>query len=114
MRCVVRSFDGGTWTNVPACVKMPSTQCDVSATAAKAVQGCVQLRVRAERSGLRSKHIEACSQYGESTASPRGGAQLTCTHLLVEWSGFNPKVAGNNNIIIILDINVHRSEDPHI
>lgn len=94
---------------------MLSTQCNVSATAAEAEQGCVQLRVRAERSGLRSQHIEACSQYGESTEPPpRGGAQLTCTHLLVKWSGFNLKVAGNNNNIIIIDINIQRTKDPHI
>lgn len=47
-------------------------QCNVSATAGKAEDGCVQLRVMTERNGLRSQHVEACSQYGESMEPPQG------------------------------------------
>lgn len=59
---------------------MASTQCDISA--AKAEPGCVQLRVMTERNGLRSQHVQACSQYGESMEPPQGAELrlpvLTC------------------------------------
>ncbi|XP_051258952.1 interferon gamma receptor 2 [Dicentrarchus labrax] len=51
-----------SWSNVPACVRIPSTTCNVTFTKAKGDHGCVRLRVRAESRGLKSSLEEACSQ----------------------------------------------------
>ncbi|XP_074514447.1 interferon gamma receptor 2 isoform X1 [Sebastes fasciatus] len=60
------SFDSGVWTNVPACVCISSNSCDVISTKSKHEQGCILLRVRAERRGLRSTPVRACSRHGDS------------------------------------------------
>ncbi|XP_041806172.1 interferon gamma receptor 2 [Chelmon rostratus] len=60
------SFDSDEWINVTACVQIPSNSCDVAVTKATDEQGCVMLRVRAERHGLNSAQVEACSTHGDS------------------------------------------------
>lgn len=62
------SFDSDEWINVTACVQIPSNSCDVAVTKATDEQGCVMLRVRAERHGLNSAQVEACSTHGEKPA----------------------------------------------
>ncbi|XP_076602894.1 interferon gamma receptor 2 isoform X2 [Chaetodon auriga] len=54
------------WINVAACVQTPSHSCDVSFTKAMDEHGCVMLRVLAERRGLSSAPVEACSGHGDS------------------------------------------------
>uniref|UniRef100_A0A3Q3XAD0 Fibronectin type-III domain-containing protein n=1 Tax=Mola mola TaxID=94237 RepID=A0A3Q3XAD0_MOLML len=60
------SFDSRVWTDVTACVRISSTECNVAATKAKDERGCVMLRVQAERRALRSDPVQACSQHGDS------------------------------------------------
>ncbi|XP_035532404.1 interferon gamma receptor 2 [Morone saxatilis] len=55
-----------SWSNVPACVQIPSTTCNVRFTKAKGEHGCVRLGVRAESRGLESSLEEACSQHVDS------------------------------------------------
>ncbi|XP_060909569.1 interferon gamma receptor 2 isoform X2 [Labrus mixtus] len=63
---VQSSFHGGKWTDVPICVHMASTSCDVALTAAENEHGCVMLRVQAERRGLKSTPVQACSSQSDS------------------------------------------------
>ncbi|XP_068602122.1 uncharacterized protein [Brachionichthys hirsutus] len=58
------SFDSNVWTDVPSCVRTPASECDVASTQSGAEHGCVMLRVRAERRGLTSVPVEACSRHG--------------------------------------------------
>ncbi|GAA6219753.1 uncharacterized protein LOC108897140 isoform X2 [Lates japonicus] len=61
-----RSFDTSVWKDVQACVQTFSTSCNVTSTKAESEHGCVMLRVRAERQGLTSKPVKACSRHGDS------------------------------------------------
>ncbi|KAM7380944.1 hypothetical protein PAMP_004209 [Pampus punctatissimus] len=54
------------WMDVPACVQTSLNSCNVSFTKAAAKHGCMKLRVRAERRGLRSAPISACSTHNDS------------------------------------------------
>ncbi|XP_031725891.1 interferon gamma receptor 2 [Anarrhichthys ocellatus] len=60
------SFDSAVWTDVPACVHISSNSCSVISTKAKGKHGCVMLRVQAERRGLTSRPVKACSRHGDS------------------------------------------------
>ncbi|XP_018552104.1 interferon gamma receptor 2 isoform X1 [Lates calcarifer] len=61
-----RSFDTSVWKDVQACVQTFSTSCNVTSTKAESEHGCVMLRVLAERQGLTSKPVKACSRHGDS------------------------------------------------
>ncbi|KAM6978353.1 interferon gamma receptor 2 [Tautogolabrus adspersus] len=63
---VQSSFHSSKWTDVPACVHTISTSCDVALKAAENEHGCVMLRVYAERRGLTSTPVQACSSHGDS------------------------------------------------
>uniref|UniRef100_A0A671XSZ6 Uncharacterized LOC115588048 n=2 Tax=Sparus aurata TaxID=8175 RepID=A0A671XSZ6_SPAAU len=54
------------WINVPACEKISSTSCDVTSLKAVDELGCVKLRIQAERRGLKSSQVEACSNHNDS------------------------------------------------
>ncbi|XP_059199542.1 interferon alpha/beta receptor 1-like [Centropristis striata] len=60
------SFDKGPWTNLPACTQISINSCHVISTKAQGIHGCVMLRVQAERHGLTSTPVEACSRRGDS------------------------------------------------
>ncbi|XP_030284179.1 uncharacterized protein LOC115588110 [Sparus aurata] len=60
------SFDSEKWINVPACEKISSTSCDVTSLKAVDELGCVKLRIQAERRGLKSSQVEACSNHNDS------------------------------------------------
>lgn len=59
------SFEDTGWRDVPTCVRTTSTRCNVTAAAAEDSVGCAWLRVRAERAGVLSKPVQACSQHGD-------------------------------------------------
>ncbi|XP_026232776.1 interferon gamma receptor 2 [Anabas testudineus] len=59
-----RSFDDKVWKNVPACVHSSFNSCNF--TEAESTNGCMTLRVQAERHGLTSRPVEACSKHGDS------------------------------------------------
>ncbi|XP_020487634.2 interferon gamma receptor 2 isoform X1 [Labrus bergylta] len=63
---VQSSFHSDEWTDVPICVHTASTSCDVALTAAENEHGCVMLRVQAERRGLKSTPVQACSSQSDS------------------------------------------------
>lgn len=68
----ILSFDSEKWINVPACEKISSTSCDVTSLKAVDELGCVKLRIQAERRGLKSSQVEACSNHSEKpTPAPR-------------------------------------------
>ncbi|NP_001347725.1 interferon gamma receptor 2 precursor [Acanthochromis polyacanthus] len=61
-----RSFNTDEWKVVPACVQIVSNSCNVASTKAKGEHGCVMLRVLAEKNGLTSIPVKACSRHGDS------------------------------------------------
>ncbi|XP_029385667.1 interferon gamma receptor 2 isoform X2 [Echeneis naucrates] len=61
-----QSFDPGKWKGVPTCIREAITSCNVAVSKAESVNGCVMLRVRAERDGLSSIPVQACSRHGHS------------------------------------------------
>lgn len=65
MKTFCLSFNEATWRNVPACVQISASQCNVSLAGAADEHGCVMLRVRAHRRGLMSEPVKACSRFGE-------------------------------------------------
>ncbi|XP_070832256.1 interferon gamma receptor 2 [Chaetodon trifascialis] len=87
------------WINVPACVQIPSHSCDVLFTKAMDEHGCVMLRVRAERRGLSSAPVKACSGHGdlctpEFNLTARPGSltvHLSKNHRLAEEHADNAK-----------------------
>ncbi|XP_029936067.1 interferon gamma receptor 2 isoform X2 [Myripristis murdjan] len=93
-----RSFDSYKY-DVSACVRTQLNTCDVTSVKAEARHGCVELRVRAERDGLTSEPLEACSRQGDSCSpsvqlSPRPGSltvNLSSNHSLVEDYAANVK-----------------------
>ncbi|XP_070694697.1 interferon gamma receptor 2 [Pempheris klunzingeri] len=64
-----RSLDKDTWEKVSACVHISSLSCNVTSAKGKAEDDCVMLRVQAERHGLTSGQVKACSRHGD-TCSP--------------------------------------------
>lgn len=60
-----RSIDT-KWRNVSSCVRTSSTSCNVTSSATESEHGCVMLRVRAERHGLKSRAAQACSRKGDT------------------------------------------------
>lgn len=60
------SFNSDVWTDVPACVHISLNSCNVISTKAEDELGCVMLRVQAERRGLTSTPVKACSRHGDS------------------------------------------------
>ncbi|XP_036966525.1 interferon gamma receptor 2 [Acanthopagrus latus] len=60
------SFDSEKWMDVPACVNISSSSCDVTSLKAVDELGCVKLHIQAERRGLRSRPVEACSNHTDS------------------------------------------------
>ncbi|NP_001348087.1 interferon gamma receptor 2 precursor [Cynoglossus semilaevis] len=62
------SFDHTVWKDVASCVQTSFTSCNVAFTKADSEHGCVNLRVQAERSGLKSQPVQACSR--RDTCSP--------------------------------------------
>ncbi|XP_056266832.1 interferon gamma receptor 2 isoform X2 [Pseudoliparis swirei] len=60
------SFDSDVWTDVPACVHISLNCCNVISTKVEGELGCVMLRVQAERRGLTSTPVKACSRHGDS------------------------------------------------
>uniref|UniRef100_A0A8D3B2Z1 Fibronectin type-III domain-containing protein n=1 Tax=Scophthalmus maximus TaxID=52904 RepID=A0A8D3B2Z1_SCOMX len=60
------SFDNRVWKDVPACVQTSFNSCNVAFTKTESEYGCVMLRVQAERRGLTSRPVKACSRYGDS------------------------------------------------
>ncbi|KAK9538151.1 hypothetical protein VZT92_005704 [Zoarces viviparus] len=91
------SFDSDVWTDVPACVHISSNSCPVISTKEKGEHGCVMLRVQAERRGLTSTPVQACSKHGDSctpdfrlTAGARPGSLtvlLSRSHSLAQEHG---------------------------
>lgn len=61
-----RIFNTDEWKDVPACVQIAFNSCNVSSTKAKGEHGCITLRVLAERHGLTSTPVKACSRHGDS------------------------------------------------
>ncbi|XP_068428577.1 interferon gamma receptor 2 isoform X2 [Clinocottus analis] len=59
-------FLSDVWTEVPACVHIPLNSCNVISTKAEDKFSCVKLRVQAERRGLTSTPVKACSRNGDS------------------------------------------------
>uniref|UniRef100_A0A8C5ECK9 Uncharacterized LOC114455582 n=1 Tax=Gouania willdenowi TaxID=441366 RepID=A0A8C5ECK9_GOUWI len=54
------------WKDIPACVQIALNFCNVTSTKIHGNHaGCVMLRVQAERDGLTSIPVEACSSQGE-------------------------------------------------
>lgn len=49
------------WSDLPQCVRITASVCNVSVLIREADHGCVGLRVRAQRGRLRSEATEACS-----------------------------------------------------
>lgn len=68
------SFDSNVWKDVPDCIRTSFNSCNVTFTKDESESGCVMLRVQAERHGLTSKPVKACSRNGDS-CSPE--ARLT-------------------------------------
>lgn len=68
---LVLSFDNRVWKNVPDCVHTSANSCDVTSTKAESTDDCIMLRVQAERRGLISRAVEACSKHGKKPALPR-------------------------------------------
>ncbi|KAM6955758.1 interferon gamma receptor 2 [Lycodopsis pacificus] len=91
------SFDSHVWTDVPACVHISLNSCPVISTKEKGEHGCVMLRVQAERRGLTSTPVKACSKHGDSctpdfslTAGARPGSLtvlLSRNHNLAQEHG---------------------------
>lgn len=65
MKTFCLSFREAAWRDVPACVQISSSQCNVTLAEAADEYGCMTLRVRAHRRGLTSEPVEACSRFGE-------------------------------------------------
>ncbi|XP_071341509.1 interferon alpha/beta receptor 1-like [Trachinotus anak] len=61
-----QSFDTSVWRDIPACVHTSFTSCNVAFSKAESKHGCVTLRVQAERRGLTSTPVQACSRHGDS------------------------------------------------
>ncbi|XP_034429299.1 interferon gamma receptor 2 isoform X1 [Hippoglossus hippoglossus] len=61
-----RSFGSIVWKDVRACNHTSLHSCNVTLTRDESKHGCVMLRVQAERHGLTSKPVKACSRYGDS------------------------------------------------
>ncbi|XP_028292710.1 uncharacterized protein LOC114455582 isoform X2 [Gouania willdenowi] len=61
-----RSILDNNWKDIPACVQIALNFCNVTSTKIHGNHaGCVMLRVQAERDGLTSIPVEACSSQGE-------------------------------------------------
>lgn len=92
-------YSSNMWKSVPACANISSNSCNVSSTKAESESGCVLLRVRAERRGLTSTPVEACSRHGDScspdvrlTAGPASlTVHLNRTHRLALEYGEHAK-----------------------
>ncbi|XP_019955328.1 interferon gamma receptor 2 isoform X1 [Paralichthys olivaceus] len=54
------------WKDVPVCKQTSFNSCNVTLIRDESEFGCVMLRVRAERHGLTSKSVNACSRNGDS------------------------------------------------
>lgn len=67
------SFHERAWTDVPGCVRISSSECNVTSAGAGDPHGCTLLRVRAVRRGLASEPVQACSKFGEQHVQDRGG-----------------------------------------
>ncbi|XP_077435833.1 interferon gamma receptor 2 isoform X2 [Vanacampus margaritifer] len=65
-------FDSDGWKDVPKCRQMDFTSCNVTFIKAEAEHGCVKLEVQAERHGLTSGPVGACTRQGNS-CSPEVG-----------------------------------------
>ncbi|NP_001347695.1 interferon gamma receptor 2 precursor [Takifugu rubripes] len=60
-----RSFHESGWTDVPDCVQISSSQCNVTSAGGADQHGCTLLRVQAVRRGLTSEPAQACSKFGD-------------------------------------------------
>ncbi|XP_024657372.1 interferon gamma receptor 2 isoform X1 [Maylandia zebra] len=70
-----RRFNSDKWEALPACIQTPFHSCNISAIGPRDTNdspenSCVTLRVRAERRGLRSEGVNACSRYGDVCTPP--------------------------------------------
>ncbi|XP_031589004.1 uncharacterized protein LOC116314989 isoform X2 [Oreochromis aureus] len=70
-----RRFNSDKWEALPACIQTPLHSCNISAigpsdTNDSPENSCVTLRVQAERRGLRSEGVNACSRYGDVCTPP--------------------------------------------
>uniref|UniRef100_A0AAZ1WYA8 Interferon/interleukin receptor domain-containing protein n=1 Tax=Oreochromis aureus TaxID=47969 RepID=A0AAZ1WYA8_OREAU len=68
-------FNSDKWEALPACIQTPLHSCNISAigpsdTNDSPENSCVTLRVQAERRGLRSEGVNACSRYGDVCTPP--------------------------------------------
>lgn len=61
----VLSFDEEKLIDVPGCVNIALNSCNIASAQAEDEQGCLRLHVRAERRGVKSTAVEACSRHGE-------------------------------------------------
>lgn len=66
------------WRDVPPCVGISSTKCNVTLAEAVDEHGCMRLRVRAKRRGQKSEAVQACSQRGEEPEP--GGCVFALSH----------------------------------
>lgn len=70
-----RRFNSDKWEALPACIRTPFHSCNISAIGPRDTNdlpenSCVTLRVQAERRGLRSEGVNACSRYGDVCTPP--------------------------------------------
>ncbi|NP_001347691.2 interferon gamma receptor 2 precursor [Larimichthys crocea] len=59
------SFDEEKLIDVPGCVNIALNSCNIASAQAEDEQGCLRLHVRAERRGVKSTAVEACSRHGD-------------------------------------------------
>lgn len=70
-----RRFNSDKWEALPACIQTPFHSCNISAIGPSDTNdlpenSCVMLRVQAERRGLRSEGVKACSRDGDVCTPP--------------------------------------------
>uniref|UniRef100_A0A3Q4I2X6 Fibronectin type-III domain-containing protein n=1 Tax=Neolamprologus brichardi TaxID=32507 RepID=A0A3Q4I2X6_NEOBR len=70
-----RRFNSDEWEALPACIQTHFHSCNISAIGPRVTNdlpenSCVTLRVQAERRGLKSEGVNACSRYGDVCTPP--------------------------------------------
>ncbi|XP_060944234.1 uncharacterized protein LOC133021412 isoform X2 [Limanda limanda] len=86
-----RSFDNIVWEDVPACTQTSFHSCNVTITRDESERGCVMLRVQAERHGLTSEPVKACSRFGDS-CSPE-------VRLVARPGSLTVNLSGNHSMV---------------
>lgn len=58
-------FNDALWTNVPNCIQISSSECNLTLVEVTNDHGCMMLRVQAVQRGLMSEPVQACSKLGK-------------------------------------------------